>query len=163
MIVNLIKDSRGKDIIQIDDARLVYKNFKGASDRYNREGDRNFGVRFFNREVVDDLIAHGWNVHIKEPKDDDTEPFMYLPVKIKFTGRSPIIYVKSGRHRTRFDEELVGELDEMDIENVDLDIRAYDWDINGKEGRTAYLQAMEITQRLDRFAARYAEEEYPQE
>ena len=32
-----------------------------------------------------------------------------------------------------------------------------------KTGRTAYLQSMEVIQEIDRFAARYAEEESPEE
>ena len=54
-------------------------------------------------------------------------------------------------------EIFFGSLDNIDIVNVSLDIRAYDWEVNGKTGRTAYLQAMEVTQNIDRFAAKYAE------
>ena len=54
-------------------------------------------------------------------------------------------------------------LDDIDIINVNLDIRPYDWEVNGKTGRTAYLQAIEVFQEIDRFAARYAEEDDPRE
>ena len=45
---------------------------------------------------------------------------------------------------------------EIDIETVDMDLRPYDWDVNGRTGRTAYLQSMQVVQRIDRFAAKYA-------
>ena len=54
-------------------------------------------------------------------------------------------------------------IDDVDILGVDLDIRPYDWDVNGKQGRTAYLHSMQVTQQVDRFQARFAEEEAPEE
>ena len=87
---------------------------------------------------------------------------MTLPVKVKFNARGPAIYVLSGSNKpTRLNEETVGMIDEIDIQSVRMDIRPYDWEINGKTGRTAYLQAMEITQNIDRFGAQYNAEELP--
>ena len=83
---------------------------------------------------------------------------MYLPVKVKFGNRGPHIYLLTGRAQNKLDEDTVGLIDDISILNVDLDIRPYDWEVNGKEGRTAYLQSMEVTQESDRFASRYAEE-----
>lgn len=60
-------------------------------------------------------------------------------------------------------EDMVSIVDEIDIRSVNLDVRPYDWEVNGKTGRTAYLQSMEVIQEIDRFAARYAEEESPEE
>ena len=54
-------------------------------------------------------------------------------------------------------------LDDIDILSVDLDIRPYDNEINGKPFRSAYLQSIFVTQEVDRFASRFAEEEYPEE
>lgn len=152
-----------KGILQINGARIIFKNFEGRGDRFNREGDRNFAMIIPHEEDANTLQEAGWNVKIKPPREEGDEPFMYLPVKVKFNGRGPAIYLISGMRRQKLDEDMVGMLDEIDIVNVDLDVRPYDWDINGKEGRTAYLQSMEVTQDIDRFAARYAEEEHPEE
>jgi hypothetical protein len=44
-----------------------------------------------------------------------------------------------------------------------MDVRPFDWEVNGNTGRTAYLQSIKVTQEIDRFAARFAEEEFPGE
>ena len=150
-----------RGILQIDDARIVYRNFAGVGSKYNREGDRNFAVVIETQEMADDLTNEGWNVRIKPPRDIDDDPFMYLPVKIKFNDRGPVVYLKTGNATNKLDEESVACLDNIDILSVDLDIRPYDWEVNGKNGRTAYLQSIHVTQRVDRFAERYANDELP--
>ena len=152
-----------RDILQIDDARIIYRNFAGRGDKYNREGDRNFAVLIPDEKLADELVERGWNVKIKPPREDGDTPFMFLPVKIKFNDRGPNVYLKTGDTQNRLDEESVSILDNIDIISVDLDIRPYDWSVNGKDGRTAYLQAIRVTQDVDRFADRYASEEYPEE
>ena len=152
-----------RGILQIDDARIVYRNFSGAGSKFNREGDRNFAVVMPDQEMADALIAEGWNVKIKPPRDEDDTPFMYLPVKIKFNDRGPNCYLATGTRMNRLDEESICCLDDVDILSVDMDIRPYDWDVNGKVGRTAYLASIKVTQEVDRFASRFAEEEHPEE
>lgn len=145
-----------RDILQIDNARIVYRNFSGEGSKFNREGDRNFAVVIEDEAVANELIAKGWLVKIKPPRDDDDEPFMFLPVKVKFNDRGPTVYLKSGSaDPVKLDEETIGCLDDIDILNVDIDIRPYDWDVNGKTGRTAYLQSIFVTQEVDRFASRF--------
>ena len=56
---------------------------------------------------------------------------------------------------------MVGIIDDIDIESVDLDVRPYDWEINGKTGRSAYLQGISVTQKVDRFAERFARANNP--
>ena len=148
-----------RDILQIDDARIIYRNFAGRGDKYNREGDRNFAVLIPDEEIADELTRRGWNVKVKPPREEGDTPFMYLPVKVKFNDRGPNIYLRTGRVQNRLEGEDIGRLDRIDIIGVDLDIRPYDWEVNGKTGRTAYLQSICVTQDVDRFA----EGIYPEE
>jgi hypothetical protein len=145
-----------KNILQIDDARIIFKNFEGRGDKFNREGDRNFSLLIEDPNTAEALQREGWNVKIKDGRDEDDGPFMRLPVKVKFTDYGPNVYLISGGKRVELDEESIGCLDNIDIESVDMDLRPYDWDVNGRTGRTAYLQSMQVVQRIDRFAARYA-------
>lgn len=172
-----------RNVLEINDARIIFRNFKGLADKYNREGDRNFamiiaggtlddghGKREVTSEEMADALMNdlnrlgvGWNVKIKAPREEGDEPFIYLPVKIKFNDRGPKVYLKSGHNTIALTEETVGMLDDIDIIGVDLDIRPYDDEISGRPFRAAYVQAMWVTQEVDRFAARFAEEEYPEE
>lgn len=147
-----------KDILEIEDARIIYRNFEGAASKFNREGDRNFAVIIPNDEIKDILVEAGWNVKIKPPRDEDDTPFMFIPVKVKFNNRGPAAYLRSGETVTRLNEETIGMLDEIDIQSVSMDLRPYDWEVNGKAGRTAYLQAIDVIQNIDRFGDMYAQE-----
>lgn len=158
-----------RNILQIDDARICFRNFRGLADKFNKEGDRNFALIIPDEEMAEALqndtnqYGAGWNVKIKPPREEGDEPFIYLPVKVKFNDRGPKVYLESGRNRVTLTEETVGMLDEIDIISVDLDIRPYDDEINGRPFRAAYLQSMVVRQNLDRFEARFAAEEYPGE
>ena len=144
-----------KGIMQIDDARIIFKNFEGRGDKFNREGDRNFSLLIEDPNTAEAMKKQGWNVKIKEGRDPDEGPFMRLPVKVKFTDYGPTVYLNSAGNVVKLNEESIGSLDNIEIETVNMDIRPYDWEVNGRTGRTAYLQSMEVIQRIDRFAARY--------
>ena len=147
-----------RDILEIEDARIIYRNFEGLASKFNREGDRNFAVIIPNEDICNELVEAGWNVKIRQPRDEDDSPFMFLPVKIKFNSRGPAAYVRSGDNVTKLTEETIGMLDEIDIQSVDMDLRPYDWYVNGKQGRTAYLQAINVIQNVDRFGQQYIED-----
>lgn len=148
-----------KGILQIDNAHIIYRNFSGLASKYNREGDRNFAVIVETQDIADALIENGWNVKIKPPREEGDDPFIYFTVKVKFNDHGPNVYLKTGGIKNKLDEESVDILDKVDIINVDLDVRPYDWEVNDKTGRTAYLQSIMIEQEVDRFADRYDDED----
>lgn len=172
-----------KNVLQINDARIIFKNFRGEGGKFNKEGERNFallitggliddgsGRREVTAEEMADALMNdvnrlgsGWNVKIKAPREEGDSPFIYLSVKVRFNERGPQVYIESGNSHRRLSEETVALLDDIDIASVSLDIRPYDDEINGNPFRAAYLQSMKVIQNIDRFAAEYAEEEYPEE
>lgn len=154
-----------RGILQIDDARIIWRNFRGEGSKFNREGDRNFSLIIPDEETAARLTEDGWNIKVKPARDPDEGPLFTLPVKVKFNDRGPNIYLRAGRNTTLLDEGTVGRLDRINIAKIDMDIRPYDWIIqegtpNEKTGRTAYLQGMDVIQDTDRFADRYEDDEY---
>ena len=159
-----------KGILQIDDARICFRNFRGEGSMYNNEGDRNFSLVIPSEEMAEALrndlneYGVGWNVKIRAPREEGEAPFIHLPVKVKYTDRScPRVYLISGRNRVELNEETIDMLDDIDIRSVDMDIRPYDGESRFGPHRTAYLQSIYVTQEVDRFAARFAQEEYPED
>lgn len=166
--MNVTFTQRG--IVQIDGARIIYRNFAGRGTQYNREGDRNFCVVIEDQDIAERLIEEGFNVKIRQPREEGESPFMYLKVNVKYHPKTsdlarlnPQAVLVTGRNRNGLDEESVCCLDNIDIANVDMDISGSNWEVNGRSGRSAYLSKIYVTQEIDRFAARYAEEESPVE
>ena len=170
MHVTFVKGTHGrKGFVEIEDARLIFKNFSGAPSKFSREGDRDFCVVIPNQEIADSLVndknefGAGWNVKIREPRDAGEDPFIFLKVKMTFKGQGPDVFLITNGKMVRLDEESISCLDHVEIAYVDLAIRPYDGEMNGKPFRSAYLKSLYVTQNVDRFAARYAEEEHPED
>lgn len=188
-----------RGILQINDARITFKNFAGEATQYNHPGDRNFSLIIDDRDLTEDevksfldiyrsaelikredgpvlmyngteiitvadaLLALGWNVKIKPPRVEGESAFIHMKVNVKFNDRGPSVYLVTNGRENRLYEDTIKRLDFVEIEYIELDIRPYDWTSPRGSGRSAYLQGMVVTQKVDRFAARFAEEEYPTE
>lgn len=146
--------------VVMEEVRTIFRNFAGKESEFNREGDRNFAV------LLDDTIAKameedGWNIKWLQPREDADEgelPQAYLPVKVNFKkGRPPRVVLITTRGRTNLSENEVEMLDWVDIQNVDLIVRPYHWNVNGKTGISAYLQSLYVTIEEDELERKYAE------
>ena len=162
MNVEIIKDERGNDIIQVDDGRIIWPNFSGRETQFNDKGKRNFSWRIEGSDLADRLVNDGWNVKIKPPREEGDEPFMHLAVKVNLEGwNPPNVYLVSGNVTRKLDADTIGILDDIDIIKADFDIRAYDYDTPRGSGRAAYLHAMRVVQRVDRFSVEEDERDLP--
>lgn len=142
------------DNIVVENARLIFKNFAGEESKFNRAGNRNFCV-ILDGDSAEDLRQIGWNVKALRPREDEDEPTYYLQVTVAFGNFPPKVIMISGKTKTVLDEESIDTLDYAEIANVDLIIRPYHWEVNGKEGIKAYLKTMYVTIEQDVFAGKY--------
>ena len=140
--------------IVIENARIGFRNFSGKEGKYNPSGRRNFCV-FLDPKIAEDLVADGWNVRYLEPRDPDDEKQAYLQVAVNFSNVPPKIIVITSKNKTTLEETTVNMLDWAEIENVDLIIRPYNWDVNGKSGVKAYIKSMYVTLVEDEFEKKY--------
>lgn len=132
-----------RDII-IENARILFQNFSGAADTYNREGDRNFLLLLEDPDLVARLQKDGWNVKFLKPREEGDEPRPYLHVSVGFANMPPTVVTVTSKGKTYLDERSVSLLDHAEVDNWDVIVTPYDWEVNGKTGVKAYLKALYV-------------------
>lgn len=150
--------------VVLENVNIIFRNFAGAETQYNKEGDRNFGV-ILEDHIADAMEADGWNIKtlkLREDADEGEVPKRWLPVTVAWPkpgqrSEPPQCYLVTSRGKTKVKEDEAELIDYAEITNVDLIVRPYDWEVNGKTGRKAYLKSIYVTIVEDPLALKYAD------
>lgn len=140
--------------ISVENAKIIFRNFAGKPSKFNAEGKRNFCL-LIDDESANKFKLDGWNVKYLNPRDPDDKPQPYIQVSVAFDNFPPNIYLISGGKKTKLNEDTVSVLDYAEIENVDLIIRPYNWEVSGKSGIKAYVKNMYVTIVENEFEKKY--------
>jgi len=144
--------------LTIENAQIAFRNFAGKEDKFNPAGSRNFCI-LLDPEIAETLKRDGWNIRQLNPRDEGDRPQDYMSVAVKYDFRPPkiILISPSTGNKTYLDVETVHILDWADIENIDLMITPYHWEVNNKSGIKAYLKKMFVILEEDELEQKYAE------
>lgn len=168
--------------LTFEGAKIVFRNFAGVGNQFNREGARNFSIVIPSLEAAMALYEAGWNVGVKAQKQEDKdaikaangfkekvqilsdrgaldEALFHLKTTVNFNSKKPaeiFLVTEVGRKPLKLDENTVAQLDLADIVSCDIIVSPYAWTSPRGSGITAYLKMMYVLIRQDPFAAKYA-------
>ena len=141
--------------VVVENARIGFRNFSGKEGRFNPAGKRNFCLFLDDQDLVSKFVEDGWNVRFLKPREMDDKEQAYLQVSVSFDNYPPKIVLVTSNGKTVLTDSEVNMLDWAEIENVDLVIRPYEYNVNGKQGIKAYLKSMYVTIEEDELEKKY--------
>ena len=154
--------------LQIQDARLIFKNFKGEKSPKNRDGKKTFCVVIDDEEIADRMREDGFNV--RKWRDYDI-----LTVRCNFreNGSGPHVVINSYSNNNgklkltacvECDNDTVGRLDDIRYDWVDLSINPYRYEKDDESyGYSAYLSEMYVNVIRSALEEKYAAMEGPED
>lgn len=141
----------------IENARLIFRNFKGREGQYNPEGARNFAV-ILDDERAKRMEDAGWNIKYLKPREEGDEPTPYIQVAVGYKIRPPHVAILTSRGKTDLGQDEVELLDYVDIDWTDVIIRPFEWGpINGRSGVKAYLKTIFVKIQEDYLELKYSD------
>lgn len=140
--------------VRIDNARVMFRNFAGAEGNFNPAGNRNFCV-FLPDDIAQSMERDGWNIRWLT-SNEDRPPQAMVSVKLNYGNYPPNVVLVSDGKMSKLSEDNVNVLDFAEFEQVDLILRGYTWEVQGKTGIKAYLKEGYFVLVVDELAKKYS-------
>lgn len=147
--------TREKYEVRIDDAHIAFRNFAGAEGKFNPAGNRNFCV-FLPDDTAKKMESDGWTIRWLRARDDEP-PQALLAVKVNFGNYPPKVVLVSDGHMSQLTDHNINVLDFADLDQVDLILNGYPWELQGKTGVKAYLKTGYFVLVVDELAKKYTQ------
>ena len=137
--------------LSIEHAVVIWSNFSGRPTKFNPQG----GKRTFNivlpRVIADELSNDGWNIKVRDPRDEDDDPLVFTEVVINMDSMyPPKVFLCSEfngkKSMNKLDSDTIGELDEIEIENYDMVIHPYEHNRTETFRVKGYVNSLYATQ-----------------
>lgn len=147
----------------LEDAKFFGRpNFSGEEDRF-KDTRRKFTVCIPN-ELADQLREMGWNVKTtiptEEEKADGREELSHLKVMVDLNEHDDTkgaqVYAFQGDNSEKLTAKTIGILDRSRFENIDMEIRAWEYDPEEQPGNySARLVQLVAVLRPNRLEEKY--------
>lgn len=112
---------------------IIFKNFTGRESEFNMAGSRNFNLIIRDAELAQALNEEGFNIKIREPRDESEDTMYHLKISVRYRKRDgglvkfpPKVTIDNGRSAVKLDEDGVGDLDDLRINECDVEFRAWE-------------------------------------
>lgn len=148
--------------VTIEGARIGKRNFAGREEQYNAAGHRYF-LLYLNNDLAKMMEDDGWNIKYLKPRDEEEEARPFISVSVAFGKVPPKIVLVSNGIQTQLTADNISILDNAELENVDLVIRPYIWEMGTKSGVKAYVKTLYATLSAGDFAGKYGQMSMPLE
>lgn len=132
--------------------RGSFRNFSGEVTENNKSGARKFTI-MLPEDLATMLEETGWNVRHRPPYREGDDEQNLLDIFVGYDRMPPTVTLISyDGVKSYLNESTIGILDTTDIANATLEIRPYNWEVNGRTGCKAYLQELIVTAKPPRRA-----------
>lgn len=151
--------------LEISEAHIFARNFKGEEKRHNGKVVNSSGTRTFcveiDPDIAQDLKNDGWNVTMRLNQEDGSM-FCYLPVELRYSPVHPDIYAITNGSKHSLEEDQVHQLDTRQFNKVDLVIHPSWWynDDTDEWRVKAFLAEGWFYIRQSRFAENWENQQY---
>lgn len=149
--------------LKVENAVIFKTNFEGRPTDYVPQGGRRTFLLALTKDMADVMSDEGWNVKYREPKVEGDDPLIFTEIVVNMDSKWPpkvVLYsdFHGRKSANNLDRETIGQLDHIEIANVDLIIHPRKHDRSSQYCIKGYANDIRVVQGADaNFGDKYAD------